>query len=150
MEFESTVSSAARTTYTELDGSVTGASLNAEHNSARDIIDAGLLTMEAANSLLETFKTTLTPHFPFVVIAPQTTAKELRQEKPCLFLAVLAAASYEDMPLQRSLSKKVSRAISDRMIRGGEMSLDLLQGLLVHLAWYSSHLKISVLLQPVL
>ncbi|KAJ5161704.1 hypothetical protein N7492_007096 [Penicillium capsulatum] len=96
-----------------------------------DVVDQGLLSMEAAESYLHAFKTILTPNFPFVVVPPQMSAKELRQDHPFLFLAVLAAASYENMPLQRLLGTEVKRAISTRMILNGEISLDLLQGLLL-------------------
>ncbi|KFY45811.1 hypothetical protein V495_02808 [Pseudogymnoascus sp. VKM F-4514 (FW-929)] len=53
-----------------------------------------------------------------------------------LFLTVLAAASYENMPLQRQLGKEVKKVVSHRMIVGGEVSLEILQGILVYLAWY--------------
>ena len=78
----------------------------------------------------------MTPRFPFVCITHKQTAEELKQQKPFLFLAILAAASYEDMPLQRALGKKVKQAISLRMILNGEISFDLLQGLMVHIAWW--------------
>ena len=111
---------------------VTGASAPI---SDTDVIAAGLLTIETASSLLSTFKMTMTDHFPFVRVQPQQTTEEIRQQRPFLFLAIIAAASYEDMPLQRKLGKRLKQAISTRMILKGEMSLDLLQGLLVHLAW---------------
>lgn len=101
----------------------------------QDVIDRGFLSLETAESYLRAFKTELTPNFPFVIVPRQTSANKLRQEKPFLFLAILASASYESMPLQRSLGAEVKNAISTRMILNGEISLDLLQGLLVYLAW---------------
>ncbi|KAI9796460.1 MAG: hypothetical protein M1835_003986 [Candelina submexicana] len=109
---------------------------NASHRSIKDVIDAGLLTMETANSLLNRYKSEMTPCFPFVVIPRRKTAKQLRQEKPFLFLTIMAAASYDDMPLQRTLGKVVKRAVSRRMIHGEDTSFVLLQGLMVHIAWY--------------
>ncbi|PGH29805.1 hypothetical protein GX50_07444 [[Emmonsia] crescens] len=104
-----------------------------------DIVDSGLISLQTANSLLEKFKTTMTPHFPFVVVAPEVTAERLRLEKPFLFMAIMAAASYEMMPLQRRLGRMVAQTVSSRVILAGEVSFDLLQGLLVHLAWCQYH-----------
>ncbi|KAF2493928.1 hypothetical protein BU16DRAFT_464436 [Lophium mytilinum] len=104
-----------------------------------DVIDSGLITIDNANALLHTFKTFMTPHFPFVVIPTHMPAEELRLQKPFLFLVLLAASSYDDMPLQRLLGKEVNKYISARIIIGGEVSFELLQGLLVHLAWCQYH-----------
>ncbi|KAF2813056.1 uncharacterized protein BDZ99DRAFT_382428 [Mytilinidion resinicola] len=104
-----------------------------------DVINSGLITIETANALLHTFKTYMTPHFPFVVIPTHMPAEELRLQKPFLFLVLLAASSYDDMPLQRLLGKEVNKYISARVIIGGEVSFELLQGLLVHLAWCQYH-----------
>jgi hypothetical protein len=52
-----------------------------------------------------------------------------------VFLTVLTAALYDNMPLQRVLEEQVKSAISDRVVFKGEISFDLLQGLLIHIAW---------------
>jgi hypothetical protein len=94
--------------------------------------------MDTATSLLDTFKGEMIPHFPFVIIPPEASAEDLRREKSFLFLAILASASFADMPLQRRLGTEVKMAVASRMIVAGEMSFELLQGLLVYLAWYLS------------
>lgn len=43
--------------------------------------------------------------------------------------------SYENMPLQRALGAEVKKVVASRMVIGGEISFELLQGLLVFLAW---------------
>jgi hypothetical protein len=91
--------------------------------------------MDTATSLLNTFKEKMIPHFPFVIIQPNISAEYLRREKKFLFLAILASASFADMPLQRRLGMEVKKAVASRMIVNGEMSFELLQGLLVYLAW---------------
>lgn len=111
----------------------------------KDIIDRGLLNIEVAENYLKSFKSILTPHFPFVVIPHQVSALELRQEKPFLFLAIMASASYENIPLQRLLGAEVKRAVASRIILNGEVSFDLLQGLLVFLAWYAYATRASIL-----
>ncbi|KAJ6098267.1 hypothetical protein N7499_002641 [Penicillium canescens] len=77
----------------------------------------------------------MTPHFPFVVVAPSTSITQLHQEKPFLSLAILASAAYDNMPLQRALGKEIKKCVASRMLINGEVSFELLQGLLVFLAW---------------
>lgn len=118
----------------EREASSRGASIISE-DGGKDVIDQGYLSLETAQTYLDAFRTVMTPHFPFVVISSDTSVYHLRQERPFLFLAILSVASYEDMPLQRSLGAEVKKAVSSRMILNGEVSFDLLQGLLVFLAW---------------
>jgi hypothetical protein len=103
---------------------------------AADPVTAGYLTLETAEMLLELYKTDMTSRYPFVVIPPETTADQLRQEKPFLMLSICAAASYNhELSLQRELGKEVKRQISSRTVLNGDMSFEMLQGILVHLAW---------------
>ncbi|XHF99593.1 hypothetical protein AWENTII_003091 [Aspergillus wentii] len=104
-----------------------------------DVIDKGFLTIEAANTLVDSFKKIMMPHFPFVIIPDGMTGEKLRYEKPFVFLTVLTAAMFDNMPVQRKLEHEAKQYISDRMIFGGKISVELLQGLLVHLAWCQYH-----------
>jgi hypothetical protein len=69
----------------------------------KDVVDRECLSVETAQTYLQAFRTVMTPHFPFVIIPPDVSVHHLRQERPFLFLAILATASYENMPLQRFL-----------------------------------------------
>ncbi|PWY94489.1 hypothetical protein BO94DRAFT_531461 [Aspergillus sclerotioniger CBS 115572] len=120
-------------------GSTTEGSPASFTSHSKDVIDKGLLTIDAANLLLNEFRATLMPHCPFVVISPQLSAEDLRRDKPFLFLAILNAALYDNMPLQRTVEKEVKKMISDCMIFDGPVSFEILQGLLVHLAWCQYH-----------
>ena len=93
------------------------------------------LGIKEADRLLETFKASMAPRFPFVVIPETTHAEQLRRERPFVFLTILAAASHRDFLMQRTLNREVRQVVSERMIIGGKMSFDLFQGLIVHLAW---------------
>ncbi|KGO40069.1 hypothetical protein PEX1_105910 [Penicillium expansum] len=104
-----------------------------------DIISRDFLDTETAERYLTIFKTKLTPHFPFVVVSLDVSVQQLRKEKPFLCLAILASASYENMPLQRALGNEVKKVVASRMVIGGEISFELLQGLLVFLAWSHYH-----------
>ncbi|KAJ5148027.1 hypothetical protein N7526_001379, partial [Penicillium atrosanguineum] len=118
-----------------------GSLVNAASASAprKDIIDQGLLTIDAANALLSEYRSTLASYCPFVIIAPQVTAGQLRREKPFLLLAIITAALYDNMPLQRKLEREVKNAISESMIWGGPVTFEILQGILVHIAWCHYH-----------
>ncbi|KAJ5998953.1 hypothetical protein N7451_006763 [Penicillium sp. IBT 35674x] len=107
----------------------------------KDVIDRKCLSVDKAQTYLQAFRTVMTPHFPFVIIPPDVSVQHLRQERPFLFLAILATASYDNMPMQRFLGAEVKKAVSSRMILNGEISFDLLQGLLVFLAWSHYHTK---------
>jgi hypothetical protein len=80
----------------------------------------------------------MTPNFPFVVVAPSTSITQLHQQNPFLSLTVLASAAYDNMPLQRALGEEIKKCVASRMLINGEVSFDLLQGLLVFLAWWVS------------
>lgn len=110
-------------------------SLEKSDAASEDAISRGLLDIETAARYLTIFQTKLTPHFPFVVVPSGISVKDLRQEKPSLCLAILASASYDNMPLQRELGAEFKKVVSSRMIIGGEISFELLQGLMVFLAW---------------
>lgn len=74
-------------------------------------------------------------YFPFVRLSPAWTAASMAEDRPFLLLAVAAVASSKYCHLQGALIKQFKESLSQRVIIAGEKDLDLLQGLLVHLAW---------------
>jgi hypothetical protein len=94
------------------------------------------LSLEKGQDLLDTFRIRMSPHFPFVVVPENVPIQGLVQDKPALCVAILAATSHEDLRLQQELGRLFNELVVVRMIKGPFASLDMLQGLLVHLAWY--------------
>jgi hypothetical protein len=94
----------------------------------------GLQPNEAANLVLE-YRTQMAPQFPFVVIPPDETPESLRLGRPMLWGAIVTAASYHDPSQQEALGWKMMEQFSTRLLVRAEKTLDLLQGLLVHLSW---------------
>lgn len=90
----------------------------------------------AANRRLETFRRGFVNYFPFVVVSPTVSIEALRHDNPFLFLCIMAITSFEDPILQRRLGQEIKRQICDRLVMGLEVSMDLLQGLLVFVSWY--------------
>ena len=90
---------------------------------------------EEAVMLLDVFQTHMARHFPFVVVPQGTTVRRLRDEKPFLLKAIMTAASFKDMSRQAELARDTMRHLTEHMLFRNEKSFDLLQGLLVYIAW---------------
>jgi hypothetical protein len=104
-------------------------------DTSQDVISKGIISPDAAEKLLQEYSTHV-PYFPFVVISQNDSLKSLRREKPFLLLSILATSSRCHKQLQDKLEMEVRKDLGQRVIVQGEKSLDLLQGLLVYLAWY--------------
>ena len=85
--------------------------------------------------LLFFYRSYMFDQFPFVIITPGTKADELKQQKPFLYKTVLMAASFQYKPFQDKMSEEIWEYLCTHMIIKAEKSLDLLQGLLVLMAW---------------
>ena len=93
--------------------------------------------------MLEIFRNELTPHFPFIVISPWARYADLRTKTPFLLMAVMMTACRHDVPRQGAIAKAIREIISQRMLLKGEQSLDMLQGMLIYLAWYHTYLHLG-------
>lgn len=95
-----------------------------------------LLKSEAeAELLLQKFKLEFSTFFPFVVVPPGKTFPDLKDKHPFLVLVSLMVACRDDSILQTAIAKKVREIISFTILVKGEHSLDLLQGVMLFLAW---------------
>lgn len=93
-----------------------------------------------ACQLLDHYRVQMMPYFPFVVIPEGVDVHALRSAKPFLFKAIITSASYSNLTRQIALGKEVVAYFSEHLLLKGEKSLDLLQGLLIFIAWYHPHL----------
>jgi hypothetical protein len=96
-----------------------------------------LPNQEGAFLLLE-FRTSMAHQFPFVVIPPEATSESLRTERPMLWKAVLTAASCLNPSRQEAMGRELVEELSTRLLLKAEKSLDLLQALIIHIAWLVS------------
>jgi hypothetical protein len=106
------------------------------------IFGRGQLTLEKACSFLTVFRE-MSSYFPFVILPTEATLQSMFYERPFLLLAALATASSKEKRLQHVLEEELRTTLSTKVVVEGEKSLDLLQGLLVYLAW-SAHFFQSV------
>jgi hypothetical protein len=97
------------------------------------ITDLGLGPV-VLDHLLDVFRG-MASYFPFVQLSETWTAASMAEDRPFLLLAAVAAASSKFCHLQDALIRKFKESLSKRVVMAGEKDLDLLQGLLVHLAW---------------
>jgi hypothetical protein len=93
--------------------------------------------LKGEDTLLSIFHDRLAVQIPFVVIPREMTAEELRTKRPLVYMAIMMAASYKDTATQGDLGKRILQYIAEHVIIKGEKSMDLLQGLLIYIFWFS-------------
>jgi hypothetical protein len=76
---------------------------------------------------------------PFVVFPADSFPRTLYETNPLLLRAVVTVALFHDLPRQRSCVKDLIREIGERIMVKGERSVDLLQCIMVLVAWYYPH-----------
>ncbi|KAJ5934344.1 hypothetical protein N7466_003891 [Penicillium verhagenii] len=104
---------------------------------AEDVVDRGIISLEDAEQLVVFFIHELSNVFPLVKLEPTTTAAQLRQTAPVLFLSVISAAAISiDVDLAAVLNREMVRLYADRFFIEGEKSLELVQALLLMMIFY--------------
>jgi hypothetical protein len=92
------------------------------------------LPMQDADNYLDRFRTTFLQYLPFVIISSLTTATQLRQERPLLWLAIMAVASNQSTQ-QINLSKELRISFGQEIFVEARRSMDLLLAILVYVTW---------------
>ncbi|KAH6887494.1 hypothetical protein B0T10DRAFT_607439, partial [Thelonectria olida] len=100
-----------------------------------DPFQLGIVSLETGEKLIGYFKTRMTPYFPFVVFPDALSALDMNSERPCACLAALTVSSHADTHTQKALGTLFNQVVAARLASGKFNSLDLLQGLLIYLAW---------------
>ncbi|PYI21327.1 hypothetical protein BO99DRAFT_328277 [Aspergillus violaceofuscus CBS 115571] len=104
-------------------------------------ITRGFLSITEGEELLLKFRTDLMPLFPFVIV-PETSFVELGKQSPFLLQCVITACLEHKPDLQQKLELEARAVISTRIVMNMERDMDLLRGLLVHIAWYHYHWRV--------
>jgi hypothetical protein len=102
--------------------------------SAPDVLLSCGISIAAADGYLLRFRN-MSTYFPFVIVPEEATVLSMSHDRPFLCIAALAAAMSSEKILQKRLEQSFRIAILQKIMLDGERSLDLLQGLLVSLAW---------------
>lgn len=97
------------------------------------------LTWRQAASSLQNYREHFFLHFPFIVIPEHITAQLLFETKPTLFRSIMLVAAPLPIPRLTKMKRNVIAYISQHILVENERNLDLLEGLIVLLAWYVHH-----------
>ncbi|KAI1878478.1 uncharacterized protein JN550_000660 [Neoarthrinium moseri] len=97
---------------------------------------AGWPTGQEAQMWLERYREKMMRLCPFAIIPPGMTSDELRRERPFLWKSSMLEACNEDGYRQMSLGRELLKTFSEALITKPTKSLDLLQGLLLYIAWF--------------
>ncbi|KPM43790.1 hypothetical protein AK830_g2768 [Neonectria ditissima] len=117
-----------------------------------DPFERGIMSTANASKLIDWFRTRMAPYCPFVVLPWDISVVDLNKQRPCACLAALAAASHSEPQNQKALCNLFNQIVAVRMVAGNVNDIDLLQGLLIHLAWahyqprpkrYTQHLHLA-------
>ncbi|KAF3047169.1 hypothetical protein E8E12_011535 [Didymella heteroderae] len=103
-----------------------------------DIIDRGVITQELSEELLNIWRNELVAASPGIYIPKDWTAMDLRQKKPSLFYAIMAAAAHsKGSTLSDKLHEEAVYLYARTAFINGEKSVQTIQALLVTVAFYS-------------
>ncbi|KAF2791301.1 hypothetical protein K505DRAFT_280972 [Melanomma pulvis-pyrius CBS 109.77] len=115
--------------------------MHADYSYINGLID-NLVNPEIAERIFLRYVKDICPHFPAVPLSPGTTAREIREKKPLLFLAIVAGSSHGSIEqlvpqdVQRELTKLLKDQFADIIWRNGEKSLEIVQALQLGVLWY--------------
>ncbi|KAK0634547.1 hypothetical protein B0T17DRAFT_513611 [Bombardia bombarda] len=87
-----------------------------------------------AEEHLANFRLNKLKYFPFVWIPATTSAAQLKQEKPFLWLCVMYAGS-KSTAQQKMLAKVIRQTIAQEMVVASTANMDILLGTLAFIAW---------------
>jgi hypothetical protein len=88
-----------------------------------------------AEEYLINFRTCKLKYFPFIYIPSTTRAQQLRQERPFLWLCIMAVGS-KSKSQQQILGSKIRQKIAHELVVQSERNVDLLLGILAFIGWY--------------
>lgn len=100
-----------------------------------DVIQKGIISLKKAEDLLNAV-TSEYGSFHWLIFPSGLSLNIYRRERPFLLLALLALASRKQRRLYEPLQDEFKNVLSAKVIMNGTPNVDILQGLLVYLAWY--------------
>jgi hypothetical protein len=77
-------------------------------------------------------------NFPFMHLPDDVSAAQLHNEKPFLWLCIMAITSMS-LPQQRILKDRIRSEVAHRVVIDPQPSIDLLQGLIAYLTWTTAN-----------
>lgn len=93
------------------------------------------LPFQTPDEVLNSFRNEMTFNFPFITIAEDISAEDLRKSQPSLYTAVMSVAS-RDSVKQRELGKILVQQLAERIHVNQERTMDLLLAVLTYAGWW--------------
>ena len=106
----------------------------------QDISSLRALSIGEAEQSLATFRS-MTFHFPIVFLPEGASCIDCIHQKPFVMLAIFVASSSADERLQAASDLTFRNILARKVIVEGKRSLELLQGVLIYLAWHHHYLR---------
>ena len=99
-----------------------------------DVISKGIITISQAQDLLLVFKQEISK---WCLIRPPLDCDlaTMRRERPQLLLSSMIVASEKRITLQKALTQEYQDGLARKAIVEGRKDLDLLEGLVMYIAW---------------
>ncbi|EFQ36722.1 uncharacterized protein GLRG_11871 [Colletotrichum graminicola M1.001] len=101
------------------------------------------ISVAKAEEYLDIYRTRLVTNFPFVPVRHDMTAIELHDTKKFLFWCIMQAVVPQTASVQKAVDDWVRRHAAMHVVVLGEQSIELLQGLLVYVAWGDLHFQMG-------
>ncbi|KAF5684212.1 cercosporin resistance [Fusarium circinatum] len=97
------------------------------------------VSQQDASDRLDVYRRDYVPHFPFVPVPSSMCASELYVESRVMFWTILAVVSPLNNKVQMEFKAWFRRYLAEHLVVRQEKSIDILQAMLVYLAWNDFH-----------
>ncbi|CAK7214367.1 hypothetical protein SBRCBS47491_002118 [Sporothrix bragantina] len=115
-----------------------------------DISPGLAVSFAEADRALDEYRTTYSPHFPFVPIADHVKAFDLYQDQPLFFRMIVQAVVPQSPQVQRDAKRYFRSQIALHVVTDEEKDLSLLQAILLYVAWSDAGYYIDPKVTPLL
>ena len=105
------------------------------NESVVEIIPGFRMTFYEADRALNIYRSLYAPYFPFVTVPVMATAYDLCEKTPFLFRTIVSVAAPQAPNTQSDFKEWFRRYIAEHVVVNNERRLEILQALLVHMAW---------------
>ncbi|ERT01885.1 hypothetical protein HMPREF1624_00179 [Sporothrix schenckii ATCC 58251] len=98
------------------------------------------LSLNEAAWYLDRFSTHLLPHFPFIVLPPDTTVDQLCRDRPLLMQAIVAVAT-PSTKLKAERAERLKQTLTRCALHENQSGIDVLLSLLTYVTWSTDPFK---------
>lgn len=104
------------------------------HPSPLDLYSSVPISPEAAEDILNRFRTQNLKYLPIAYIPPHVTSQQLRQEKPFLWTCMTAVLTPETKEREIQF-KKINELINQLVFVDHAINMDILLGIMTFISW---------------